>query len=58
MEITGDFDNFGSLSSNSFIIELTIKMADILTKISAPTTTPSSIPFGIKLGGTNYGLWS
>ena len=60
METTGDLDNLGSLQTNSFITELTTKMADILTKTSAPTPTtePSAVPIGIKLDDTNYGLWS
>ena len=60
METTSDLDNPGSLQTNSFITELTTKMADVLTKTSAPTPTtePSAVPIGIKLDGTNYGLWS
>ncbi|KAL9463052.1 hypothetical protein AB3S75_000960 [Citrus x aurantiifolia] len=39
---------------------LTSKMAEALSKAQAPTVTsePAALPIGIKLDGSNYGLWS
>ncbi|KDO37213.1 hypothetical protein CISIN_1g048147mg [Citrus sinensis] len=39
---------------------LTSKMAEALSKAQAPTVTsePTALPIGIKLDGSNYGLWS
>jgi hypothetical protein len=39
---------------------LTSKMAEALSKAQAPTVTsePAALLIGIKLDGSNYGLWS
>jgi hypothetical protein len=39
---------------------LTSKMVEALSKAQAPTMTsePAALPIGIKLDGSNYGLWS
>ena len=50
------------LTTNSILDELTTKMTEVLTRAqtsSQPSLTEASItPISIKLGGSNYALWS
>ena len=53
-------DESSEISSSSILSGLTAKMAEVLSRTSAPTqaTDIATAPIGIKLDGTNYVLWS